>query len=331
MQIKALVRKEWKQGKVVLMLITLLFIFQYPMRAVLGLQDLRETRNENWFMPEHQVPNIFGPGVPTMLIIVFIVLLAVQFIGLERNTRRHDFSFALPFKRRTIFLVKWGLGTSLITAVMFFSFLLAYFLIITSEFAVYLEPYNFLSLILAPWLGYVAMYTFALFIGTITGEMVSQIALTFIFTVFPLGSMVLISQFIDLHFSMYPRYPEFLQQFVWPMYALSPPGGGSNLSLWIPAIAIVFFVILSQWLYEKNHNEHNGEFLIFKELQPIFRVGIIICFAMLGGMLFSSLVPYSLGNGAQILCYWIGAGIFIFLSYLLTKRLFTMNITVKGK
>ncbi len=189
-------------------MITLLFVFLYPMQAILELEEWRELTltNQEYFMPEHAVPGVFGPGISGMLIMIFLVLLAVQFIGTERNTRRHDFSFALPFKRRTMFFVKWMIGAAATTAAMLITFTIAYLLISTSEFGMYIEQYSYLSLFLSPWLGYLSMYTFTLFIGTITGEMVSQIALTFIFTIFPVGIIALIDSFIRLHFGVYNQY-----------------------------------------------------------------------------------------------------------------------------
>lgn len=332
MSVKALFRKEWKQSKMYLLMITLLFIFLYPMRAILGLEEWRELTNQEYFMPEHAVPVVFGPGTSGMLIIIFLVLLAVQFIGTERNTRRHDFSFALPFKRRTMFFVKWLIGAGTTTIVMLITFTISYFLISTSEYGMYLEQ-SYFSLFLSPWLGYLAMYTFTLFIGTITGEMVSQIALTFIFTIFPIGIFVLIDSFLHLHGGegYYQYYDALTLQLVWPHYILSGPFGIDDLHLWVPAVATIVFLSVGAWLYERNPSEHNGEFLLFKQLEPFFRVGIIACFALFGGMIVSSLVPFSLSNGTQILFYWIGFGLFLILSYLLTKRLFAMNIKVKGK
>ncbi|MCM3712939.1 ABC transporter permease [Alkalihalobacillus oceani] len=334
MSVKALFRKEWKQSWVLLTMITLLFVFLYPMRTFLGLNDWRERINDEYFFPQHEVPAIFGVSMTGIMILIFLVLLAVQFLGTERNTRRHDFAFALPFKRRTMFFVKWLLGVGTVTVAMLVTFTIAYAVIMGSEFAGYLEGYQFWRMFLTPWLGYVAMYSFTLFIGTITGEMVSQIVLTFIFTIFPIGFIALLANFISTHTGVFPEKLDifFFQQFVWPIYnfaGLASVDDGMNL--WIPAVAIVLFLGIGAWIYERNPSEYNGEFLLFKHLETLFRIGIVTCFSLLGGMIVSGLVPFTLSVGTKIIFYWLGFFLFLVLSFFFTKRLFRMNITVKGK
>ncbi|WP_088102441.1 ABC transporter permease subunit [Halalkalibacter urbisdiaboli] len=330
MHANALLQKEWKQGKIMLLMVGLLLLFHYPIRAIIAIEDWREAIKQDYFMP-HSVPEFFGPSMPGMLAIIFIVLLAVQFIGTERNTRKHDFSFALPFSRRSMLFTKWALGAGFITVFMFVFSFIAFWLIRSSEFSAHLEGYNLLSFVLLPWLGYLATYTFALFIGTITGEMISQIALTFIFIVFPFGIFVLINHFTDLHFRSYIHPPNIFELLIWPLYVIKPYTEQDLATWWIPALAIIILILLSQWLYERNDSEYNGEFLIFKQLQAFFRFGILTCFALLGGMIVSGLVPYTLSDTTKIIFYWSGAFLFMFLSYLMTRRLFTMNIMFKGK
>ncbi len=328
LSVKALIRKEWKQGRTLLALITLLFVFLYPLRTIVVLKDWRERLGEEYFYPEYEVPAALLPNLTAVLILILLIMLAVIFIGVERNTRRHDFAFALPFKRSTMFVVKWLIGVGGVTLVMFIMYSLSYVLVSTSEFHGYVEG-TYLSYIVKPWLSYVVMYTLTLFIGTITGEMVSQLALTFIFTVFPIGFIVLLNGFFSLHAVSLTNYLNILEldELVWPLYLFDI----TSFSVWPPIIASVLFLIGGTWLYEHNPSEHNGEFLLFKSLEPVFRIGIIVCFALLGGIILSALVPYTLSIGMKILFYWIGVAIFAFISYILTKRLFTMNITVKGK
>ncbi|WP_017728286.1 ABC transporter permease subunit [Halalkalibacterium ligniniphilum] len=335
MQTKALWFREWKQTKALLFIMGLLFVIQYPVTAMTRLQTLRELQRENIdIYPEWDIPSVFGSSLPTVLIIFFVILLAVTFMGMERNTRRQDFAFSLPVKRSTLFMTKWLIGVGAITIFMLITYAMAYALIYTSEFSQYLEPYTHLTLFVMPWLGYLALYSFSLFIGTIAGEMVSQFALTFIFTFFPIGFMYLIESFLRVHFS-YHLSSQFhwLNAIVWPNYITRMPYPDYNAGweVLIPAVATILFLALGRELYERNHNEHNGEFLIFKNLELFFRIGIIGCFALLGGMLFSGLVQYNMNKNFVILFYWIGLILFLFISYKLTRRLFAMNITVKGK
>jgi hypothetical protein len=341
---KGLIRKEWKQSRAILLMITLLFLFHFPIRAMVSLENWREeiklnpTEAMNYL--EWSVHRSLGMSVFSIAIVILLVTLAVQLIGSERSTRRQDFAFALPYRRRTMFFVKWLIGIIPLVAIYPITFASSYFIISSSEFGFHLEGVNITEAFFFPLLGFVATYSFTLLIGTITGEMISQIALTFIFTVFPVGILVLLGYFFDINFNndfLLGRMSEEASRFIWPVYTVYNPtsamGDSEFMNLWVPAVASIIFLVLGQWLYEHNHSEYNGEFLIFKQLEPFFRVGIIACFALLGGMVGSGLVPWSLKNGSilMVVFYWIGAGIFTYLSYLLTKRLFSMNITIKGK
>ncbi|MEC2070560.1 ABC transporter permease subunit [Alkalihalophilus marmarensis] len=344
MSVKGLLRKEWKQSRAILFLITLLFLFHFPIRAMVSIENWREEVRsapaEAMNYLEWSVHSALGMSVFSLVIIVLLVTLAVQLIGSERSTRRQDFAFALPYRRRTMFLVKWLMGVVPVLILYPITFLSAYFMIVSSEFGFHLDGVNFLEAFMLPLLGFIATYSFTLFIGTITGEMISQIALTFIFTIFPVGILVLVGYFFEVNFNngyFFGRISEEASRFIWPIYTVYNPtsamGDGEFMNLWIPLAATLLFVGAGQWLYEQNHSEFNGEFLIFKQLEPIFRAGIIVCFALLGGMIGSGLVPWSLKNGSilELVFYWVGAAIFTYLSILLTNRLFSMNITIKGK
>ncbi|WP_160141649.1 hypothetical protein [Salicibibacter halophilus] len=68
-------------------------------------------------------------------------------------------------------------------------------------------------------------------------------------------------------------------------------------------------------LYIKKESERNGGFLLFPSLKPVFMTGIVGCFAMLGGMLFS---VFGDPAGAIIPFYWLGAVVIGGLALLIT-------------
>lgn len=337
---RALWMKEYKQSKILLWVLLAIFFFDYPIRISSQLESWRQiqkdaiTHNFDFVVDEWMVRNLFGGGFSTFMSVILIVLLAGLLIGAERNTRKNDFSFALPFKRSQMFITKWLIGTLAIITFYSINFFVAYFIISSSEYAEFLVNVSPLNIFMSAILGYIAMYSFALLIGTISGEMISQMVLTFIFTFFPLGFFVLIESFYSVHFGSYLNQPRFLEAIVWPIYVFEAryhQDLNLTINLLIPFVAIIIFTVLANWLYSINKIEHNGEFLIFKVLHPVFRIGIIVCFALLGGMIISSLAHHSFNSILQIVFYWIGVGLFGFLSYLLTNRLLTMNVTVKNK
>ncbi len=298
--------------------------------------------DEEWFPQQmsYAVPNELGSSLFTMIIILLLVLMATMLIGSERSTRKLDFTFSLPYKRRTIFFMKWLMGIVPVVVMFTITFFMSYFIILNSEFSMYLNQFNVFEAFAFQLIGFIATYSFALFIGTITGEMISQLTLTFIFTIFPVGFLALLQVFVDVNFgNVYSRileWTEELGRLMWPAYSFYTPGYNmfqlQSIDLLFPLFATFIFLFMGQWLYERNKSEYNGEFLIFKQLEPIFKVGIIVCFALLGGMIGTGLAPWGLRESViYILFYWIGFLVFGYLSFLFTRKLFSMNVKIKGR
>ncbi len=197
-----------------------------------------------------------------------------------------------------------------------------------SEFSFMLEHATFTELFIGPYLSFVLFFSFSLFIGSFTGEMISQIVLTFIFAGFPYGFYLLIFAAVDLHFRMVLNPSEWVLHLTLYFYTFSHMLPGYDMI--IPIIGIGLFTIFGALLYKRNKIEHNGEFLLFKKLHPIFLIGMTICFSMFGGILISSIAPWN-AHAIQITAYWGGFLLFAFFSYTLAKKLLKMNLTVKNK
>lgn len=336
---KALWMKEFKQVRTILWFMLGLIVIKYPIATFMTLENWREIEKEQgqnnvfgFTVDEWMVQNLFTSGFTKVLLIVLIVLLAGLLIGAERNTRRNDFTFALPFPRRNIFMTKWLIGVVPFTVFYKINYFMAYILVQTSEYSQFMTNLTHYKLLILPLLGYIALFSLAMIIGTITGEMISQMVLTFIFTIFPIGFYLLIISFIHIHTGAYSNLtePTFVMNLIWPMYIVDPVFI-TELNWVYPTIAIIVFTVASVLLYERNQIEYNGEFLIFKKLVPIFKIGIVVCFALLGGIIVSGIASYGLNTAMSIVMYWFGLVLFAFLSYLMTKRLMKMNVTVKNK
>jgi ABC-type transport system involved in multi-copper enzyme maturation permease subunit len=335
---KALWFQNYKQAKMVIWMMLALFILQMPIQAILSIESWKERAAQADQAEEYvyeiqawDILQIFSEGMFTIFVTVAIVMLAVLLIGLERNTRRNDFTFSLPFKRETLFLAKWALGTVIITVFFIINFVPAYFIVQQSDFNSGLNLVTSLEIFWGPLIGYIFFYTFALLIGTITGEMISQIFLTFILGFLPQMILILIQEFMRVHdfflFSIgsQPRWVEYITPVY---YAIGEMGEIIGI------LAAIVFTSLSLWggslLYRNNKIEHNGEFLVFKSLNPIFMVLLTVLISLFGGLLLSSLAPWG-ANVLRILSYWIGFTTFLLFALLFIRRLAAMNVTFTGK
>lgn len=327
MKAKGLWMKEYKQSKMYVWMLLTLFVIMLPVRASLHLDQWEEMTKQGIQFDDYLIRSLFGVNIPSIIVIFLLIVMAAAMIGAERNTRRNDFTFALPYKRSDIFLVKWLMGVLPIILFYTINFGIAYLMVTSSEYMNQFLGFDFWSYFIYPLLGYVTTYTFALFIGTFCGEMTSQVILTYIFIFFPFGFTFLLSSFLWINFEASLPNMEFVRHITWPIYIFVDNYSIYNNHILTPIIATIIFVVVGQWLYSKNHIEHNGEFLIFKQLQPIFFVGIVVCFALLGGIIVSEVTYMS----NKLIFYWIGFFTFGVMSYLLTRRLLRMNVMMKNK
>ncbi|QKS70706.1 ABC transporter permease subunit [Paenalkalicoccus suaedae] len=337
---KALWYQNFKQSRMMIWILFTIFVLQMPVQTIFTLQAWRERsiEAENTFgytfeIGSFEVSSIFFyPGLYNVIIALIITVLAALMIGLERNTRRNDFTFALPYSRKSLFLAKWALGMTAILGSFIVNFIIAYLLIYFSSFSYALDLVSLTEIFVAPLIAFAMFYSFALFIGTISGEMISQIVLTFIFGFFPLGFSTLVYDFFLTNniATILPsiNYWNWIE-YITPLYSVV----GANLSLigfLINGILTVLFTVGGIYLYQENKIEHNGEFLIFKRLTIVFLIGITLCFSLLGGLFISAFAPWG-STFLRIIAYWIGFLTFLLFSLILSRKILSMNLLFRGK
>ncbi len=335
---KALWFQNYKQSKLLIWALFVLFILQMPIQAILSIETWNERAEQAGEAEEYvyevqswDVQQIFSQGTFTIFIALAIIFFAVLLVGLERNTRRNDFTFSLPFSRRQLYLAKWLLGTAIITVFFILNFLPAYFIISASEFDYGLHLVTSLEIFWAPLLGYIFFFTFALFIGTVTGEMISQTVLTLITGFLPMILLTLTQEFMRVHnfylFSLgsQPRPIVYLTPIYYTIGQM-----GELIGISLAVLFTVLFLYAGAVLYTRNKVEHNGEFFIFKQINPVFFTFLTVIASLFGGSLVASLAPWS-ADALRIIAYWIGFTTFLLFALLAVRRLITMNVTFRGK
>ncbi|PYZ94063.1 hypothetical protein CR194_00540 [Salipaludibacillus keqinensis] len=332
---KALWYQNYKQTRMIIWMILALFVLHMPFQSILSLETWQEREEQAQQIEDYvyevqawDVLQIFSQGLLPLILSISIITLACLLIGLERNTRRNDFTFSLPFTRKHLFLAKWCYGVVAISLFHLINFFIAYFIIYQSEYRSSLYLVSWIELLWGPLLGFIMFFTFALLIGTFSGEMISQVVLTISLGILPLGVFLLIQEMINVHFRVHLSSHIWIEYLTPFMYVFSITT--SVQAILMPIILTGLFLWLAVYLYERNKIEHNGDFLIFKVLNPIFLVIITFCFSLLGGMIVSSLAPWN-ADALRILSYWIGFTTFLLFSLLLANKLLSMNIMFKGK
>ncbi|WP_188206730.1 hypothetical protein [Alkalibacillus aidingensis] len=323
---KALWMKEWKHSVLVCFGLLSVFLLTYLVPVTTRFDTWRHWQEHEPRMWEqmqvNEINRVFDPNFFGVISIGVILILAGVLIGLERNTKRHDFSMALPFSRTQMYLTKYLLGFLTLLISYNISFWLGWLTIAQSEFGYLLNEVDLFYVYLSPFLVYFLIYSFAMLVGTIAGEIKAQLVLTLIFLIFPQGIMVLIDQLLRAHntgIHLMERLEWLFKDLFWFNYLNAFYYG--ELNLFIPATAAVIFIIAGVAIYQRTPSEYSGEFLMFRSLHPIFAFGIPICASLLGGFIVSSMAPYNAGVGMTVIFYWIGLLIALFFSWKITKKL----------
>ncbi|MBB6453513.1 ABC-2 type transport system permease protein [Salirhabdus euzebyi] len=328
---KALWKKEWKHVSLIAWGILIIFLLEYPFKASMKIEEWKEEREHyvlDWEWNNfliHQMEYSFTASVFTVFAVVLIIVLAGILIGLERSSKRHDFSLALPFSKRSMFLTKWVLGFATILFSYTVSFWLGYLVLLRSEYGYVLTELDVTTIFFAPLAAYFVIFSLAMLIGTIAGDMRSQVTLSFIFLFFAQGFSIILLHFLATHGLIYFDYvlPPFLQDIFWPTYLTSMNIAIADLIY--PIIGGVIFFIVGMLLFEKAPAEHSGEFLVFRSLHPIFAFGILISSALAGGLLMTTMISFGFTGGINVLSYWIGAIVAGGFSWIIIKRLLQIS------
>ncbi|WJE51545.1 ABC transporter permease subunit [Bacillus cereus] len=352
---KALWIRNYKQGKYVIWLFWLSTLYALPYKYYMNAQHtaeyLRDTTDTYYTFHLQGADAILFPAL-------LLMGLAILLIGWERNNQTIDFLWSMPFKRSHLFLSKWLLGSVHIVGALSLSWLLMYIIYRNTIHAQYQSFSPFHVYFAYTIITLIAVYTFTLFIGTITGNVISQSVLSYIIIIFPLYIFMLLFPFFTLHVDLSPKESDYIYSkyatytentsIVAPLnqfrinYNYDPqretfedefgniqtgPTYHHTLSAWTllsPAIYILICLPLGAYLYTRAPNEHNGKILLYPRLHKYFLICTSICFALLGGVVFTD------GSESLLLyyIYFIGSGI---LTYIILQRLLKQKLSLYAK
>ncbi|MDM5189786.1 ABC transporter permease subunit [Bacillus sp. DX4.1] len=358
---KALWMRQWKQGKYIILLFWLsslyLLPYQYYNKAQMALNSSKMKIDDYVYYYSYYfdaLETTFAQGI-------ILIALACLLIGWERNNQSTDFLLSMPFKRKDIFLTKWLFGVLNIITVNIICWISMYEIKNVSFHDQYQIFTPFHTYFLFATVVLIATYTFALFIGTITGNIFSQSSLTAILLFLPYGLVLLISGFVYTHTQgsveamgeIERKTHAYLQHLdiVSPLESFNinfdyhpiekfddqgnkisslpqenPMEFTSISSPWrllTPFAYIITFLPIATFLYTRAPNEQNGKILLFPGLQKWFMFCTVLCFALFGGRL--------LGGRDALLAYYVGFFITSIMSYFVFTRLLKLKFSFGGK
>lgn len=355
---KALWMRTYKQGKYLLILFWLISLFNLPYQYYSDAQaQLRQSKMKFDDYIYYYSYSFSGPDI-VIIQGILLVALACILIGWERNNQSIDFLWSMPFKRSHLFLSKWLFGTVHIVSALSVSWFLMYIVYKTTIHAEYQSFTPFHLYFAYAIMTLIAAYTLSLFIGTITGNIISQSALSYILMIFPLYIFQLVFPFFALHVDLSEKeYHDVYRKssiYIENISTLAPlthfnisydydprreaikdedgtihagPAYHHIPSAWTllsPAIYILICLLLGAYLYARSPNEHNGKILLYQRLHVYFLICTSICFGLLGSEVFtdsSKSIPLHY-------MYFIG---FSILTYAILQRMLKHKLSLYAK
>ncbi|MGG0238619.1 ABC transporter permease [Bacillus rhizoplanae] len=353
---KALWMRNWKQGKYVILLFWLSTLYALPYKYYLDAQHtvqyFRIKKTDLYYYY-----NWSGDGA-ILFPLLIVIALATLLIGWERNNQSIDFLWSMPFKRSHLFLSKWLFGTVHIVSALSVSWFLMYIVYKTTIHAEYQSFAPFHLYFAYAIITLIAVYTLSLFIGAITGNIISQSALSYILMIFPIYIFQLAFPFFALHVDLsekeYDNVYRKSSVYIENISTLAPlthfnisydydprreavkdeegtmhegPAYHHIPSAWTllsPAIYILICIPLGTYLYARSPNEHNGKILLYQKLHVYFSICTSICFGLLGTEIFT--------DGSKSIplhyMYFIGFGI---LTYFILQRMSKHKLSLYAK
>lgn len=308
---------------------------------------------EELFTPQYSyfigdLQTLIPYGGVIFLYIIFGFLMASVLIGSERNSQMSDFAMSLPFNRNQLYISKWLIGTSGIIVSSLIGGPLMLWVIHSSRYSFLMDGH---TLQVAGLVGFmlltgIAVFSLALWMGSFGGEAVSQVLWSVVALLFPVGIILLIqgsiyavAQNTSGVYGLFERAMEsvFLR-------VISPLANVFNVdtfnmftdnTVWedfmtVAMLSAISFIILSfvlgLWMFNRAPQENNGRFFMFTNWLWLVHVIMVVCFAMLGGIILANL-SYPTNSILYVVGFVIGG----FLAHLLAKRLlYRLNLKLKS-
>ncbi len=236
----------------------------------------------------------FSDALLGFISVLLTIILAALMVGHERDHNTFNLLLAMPYSRRDLIYNKFVLGLGQVLTIFVFNALVMTVLV----WAYSSIPFPFDATAIWAWalrsivvLSFI--FAFTMFISSISGTTLGNGILSLIFLFFPMGFPALIAVHLDY----------WTAQSAWNLiydskeigFLLTVPTyimdnivlGHANLPLIYGVLVLLTGILyqLTKYLFARNRLENNGEVLMFEQLEGFFKLGVAVCFALLGGPL----------------------------------------------
>ena len=241
----------------------------------------------------YDVSNYFTDARVFPLIFIILIIISQTIMGADKKS---DFErlAAMPFTRKETIISKLVTGEILLVIPLVVNFIMI--------LSLYCSNYNIIhpsvrfgiivKLLLLNLLSYSAILTFLMLIQSIVGKKIAGSVLGVIFMFVPIGLLCLIAFVSAMHLNNFNivfsisdgRVEKIAGWLLVPLYnQLGMFHSMGYLTRVVILICLICtFIALTYYSYKKNQFERTGNVLMFSFLEPIFKIGVSVCFGLTG-------------------------------------------------
>jgi acetoin utilization transport system permease protein len=330
--------KHYKHSKYLIW--SFLFIsLLYPLNIYFEIENLMRAQSSLHLFYESEY--LFNASYwITIVQIICLVVLSTILQGHERSNQSLDITLSLPFKRKDIFLSKWGIGVVTILVANVLTLLLTIPVIVNSLLNIYLPLHIIFIYFFASTITLIGIYSLGLLVGQIVGNQYAQfftsalllLAPFFFWLITFMGIMVHLDYFVDqtkhdiglegylLTLMFTTTMPIFLVNFDLGMMTAIPPRieqfSFLIKSLITPLLITTIYLSLIGVFSKKVKSENNGKLFVYKQLYKVAKITVVLCAYFIGGWIFAGWIY---PKNAPVLFYHVGGILFAFISYIIAS------------
>lgn len=304
---KTLFKKDWKMTKWLCYVVAGILFFTMTLGVINTYNNYQRTLKEVEEHPEwYQEFDEYGyknslrdalqssfkklTGMESGLIIFMPMVAAALLFGEEKRKKTFEVLSTMPFTRWEIFFNK-----VIVACVNVFLpfFINAVIMIAALGFSKGLRDFYSIDMVMS-WFGadvfrLFVVLSFSLLFASITGTSISQLVLTVIFFVFPIGFAGL----IDMNMSLWGYHTSVIDTLLDTFGTYTMPGlldGIENIPIVFHLISAIVMIIAAKLLFDRNKLERSGETLEFESIETFFKVGVTGCTSLLIGVIFTDII-----------------------------------------
>ncbi|WP_046213264.1 ABC transporter permease [Paenibacillus wulumuqiensis] len=273
----------WRQGGWIGVIYLLLMIFAGPMQLLIS-NSAYEYQND-----PRVLDYMFKEDGEIAILFAFImcILMAVFLMRYIQSKRAAEMFHSLPVRREQLFTVSLVSGLTMLIIPIWITALISGLMVGNLNHVVFTVD-QVIDWAVSLTVISLFIFTFTLFVGMCIGQSILQIIVTVILFLLPSGLNFLYIRYFSRY--LYGYYDEdSSSQFItgWsPIEKLLDvsANGFSQRDGWIYFIVSLVLIGLSYLLYKLRPTEKSTQPIVFRYFNPLFRVGVTLCSALLIGL-----------------------------------------------